>query len=236
MTILCSPKVTQHHCRVNGACRRITPFLPAGKTRADRPREDSRSLAVFIGARISFHKLSTLRACGADDGTAKRTPAAWMISLASLSCPRANRVLRVGHPNRAQIGHSCRAPKRRERRHPICFGLTVRLRTGPNLGSPVSGRCPKNHIGILPETACRKNRGSPMLKPAIDGPPSNLVGPIVVKIVDVGTSRGQRVGSSENAKLLKRQGKHHGVSTGDPHCPRGGKEAAKAACFQLLAE
>ena len=28
-----------------------------------------------------------------------------------LSCPRANRVLRVGHSNRAQMGHSCRAPR-----------------------------------------------------------------------------------------------------------------------------
>jgi hypothetical protein len=33
-----------------------------------------------------------------------------------------------------------------------------------------------------------------MLKPAIDGPHSNLAGAIVVKTVDVGTSKRQRVG------------------------------------------
>src|ERR1039457_6404339 len=32
-------------------------------------------------ARMSSRKLSALRACGADDGTANRTPSAWMISL-----------------------------------------------------------------------------------------------------------------------------------------------------------
>src|ERR1017187_3377506 len=30
---------------------------------------------------MSSRKLSALRACGADDGTANRTPSAWMISL-----------------------------------------------------------------------------------------------------------------------------------------------------------
>jgi hypothetical protein len=60
---------------------------------------------------MCFRKVSTLRASGEDDGTANRTPSAWMISLASSSCPRANRVLRLGYSNRAQMGHSCRAPR-----------------------------------------------------------------------------------------------------------------------------
>jgi hypothetical protein len=36
---------------------------------------------------MSSHKPSTLRASGADDGTAKRTPSAWMISLAPFLAP-----------------------------------------------------------------------------------------------------------------------------------------------------
>jgi hypothetical protein len=75
-----------------------------------------------------------------------------------------------------------------------------------------------------------------MLKPAINGPPSNLAGATVVKTVDVGTSKRQRVGSSKNAKWLKQQGKHHQVSTGDPLGPRRMARGCKVACFQLLAE
>src|ERR1039457_4318762 len=36
---------------------------------------------------MSSRKLSALRACGADDGTANRTPSAWMISLALFFLP-----------------------------------------------------------------------------------------------------------------------------------------------------
>ena len=38
-----------------------------------------------------------LMPCRPDDGKANRTPSAWMISLAPLSCPWANRVLSEGH-------------------------------------------------------------------------------------------------------------------------------------------
>src|ERR1700736_4417665 len=40
-----------------------------------------RCLIVFTCTQMSSRKLSTLRACGADDGTATRTPLAWMILL-----------------------------------------------------------------------------------------------------------------------------------------------------------
>jgi hypothetical protein len=45
-------------------------------------------MVVLIGTRISFRKLSTLRACGADDATANRTPSAWMILLATFLARR----------------------------------------------------------------------------------------------------------------------------------------------------
>ena len=60
--------------------------------------------------RMSRWILSTLRACGADDGTSNRTPSAWMImppTLAHGQNPFPNRVLSVGHSNRAEMGHSC---------------------------------------------------------------------------------------------------------------------------------
>jgi hypothetical protein len=85
--------------------------LPARQDTAEPAPAELAQLAVFIGTRMCFRKVSTLRASGEDDGTANRTPSAWMISLASSSCPRANRVLRLGYSNRAQMGHSCRAPR-----------------------------------------------------------------------------------------------------------------------------
>ena len=87
MTILCSPKVTQHHGQVNTPLPPGWTFLPTGKIRA-RPRLATLPVvAVFTRAQMSSRKLSTLRACGADDETAPRTPSAWMLLLApSLAC------------------------------------------------------------------------------------------------------------------------------------------------------
>jgi len=59
MTILCSPKVTQHHGQVNDALPPGSAVLPAGKTRADPASSALGRLAVFIGTRMSFRKLST---------------------------------------------------------------------------------------------------------------------------------------------------------------------------------
>jgi hypothetical protein len=79
ITILCSAKVTQHHARAGA-------LLPLGKAvcrwanhRRTGPRSNSR-LADLLNQRMP--RLSRLRAGGADDGTANRTPSAWMISLA----------------------------------------------------------------------------------------------------------------------------------------------------------
>src|SRR2546422_3311498 len=69
-------------------CRRATPFLPAGKARVNRLGQHSGALVVLIGTRMSFRKLSALRACGEDDATANRTPSAWMISLAAFLARR----------------------------------------------------------------------------------------------------------------------------------------------------
>jgi len=49
--------------------------------------QHSRGCSFASAPRMSSHKLSTLRASGADDGTANRTPSAWMISRAFLSIP-----------------------------------------------------------------------------------------------------------------------------------------------------
>src|ERR1017187_7645918 len=82
MTILCSPKVTQHHGQVNTPLPPGWTFLPTGKIRASPRLATLPVLAVFTRAQMSSRKLSTLRACGADDETAPRTPSAWMILLA----------------------------------------------------------------------------------------------------------------------------------------------------------
>ena len=80
MTILCSPKVTQHHGQVNPC---LPPFLPVWQGTGGPAAAELGPLAIFIGTPMSFRKMSTLRVGGADDGTANRTPSAWMISLAS---------------------------------------------------------------------------------------------------------------------------------------------------------
>ena len=59
-----------------------------------------------------------------------------------------------------------------------------------------------------------------MLKPAIDGPSSDPDRLTVVKTVDMAASKRQRVSPSCYSKLLNLKGNLHGVSTGDPMCPR----------------
>src|SRR5437773_8622579 len=82
MTILCSPKVTQHHGQVNRYLPPANAVFASGQDTCGPAPAELGQLAVVIGTRMSFRKVSTLRASGADDGTANRTPSAWMISLA----------------------------------------------------------------------------------------------------------------------------------------------------------
>ena len=92
-------------------------LLPVGKSRAAErryiPQPD-----LLIGPQSVSNKVSNLRACGADDVKATRTPSAWMIMLSTFLARRQIVFLRVGHSKRAQMGHSCRAP----RCWPCCFG------------------------------------------------------------------------------------------------------------------
>jgi hypothetical protein len=53
--------------------------LPQGKSQATRPRSTA---GQQFGLTCAGRELRRLRAFGADDGTAIRTPSAWMISLA----------------------------------------------------------------------------------------------------------------------------------------------------------
>src|SRR5437867_7666817 len=97
MTILCLPKVTHHHADAvaflppdrSGFCPRANPCEPG-------PPHSLR-LMGFTSSRVSSRKLSGLRAFGADDGKAHRTPSAWMILPTPSPCPAAHRVLSVGH-------------------------------------------------------------------------------------------------------------------------------------------
>jgi hypothetical protein len=59
---------------------------------------------------------------------------------------------------------------------------------------------------------------------------------IVVKIVDVGPSKRQRVGCSRTAKLLSLKIKPHRVYTGDPLGPRRMKESCKSSLFSSTCE
>src|ERR1039457_4172126 len=84
ITILCSPKVTHHHGQLGGV---LPPgksvFLPHGNCCAGLALPPP-SVGRFAGTRSLSCDLSALRAFGADDGKAPRTPLAWMISLVSL--------------------------------------------------------------------------------------------------------------------------------------------------------
>jgi hypothetical protein len=84
ITILCSPKVTHHHGQLGGV---LPPgksvFLPHGKCCAGLALPLP-AVGRFAGTRSLSCDLSALRAFGADDGKAPRTPLAWMISLVSL--------------------------------------------------------------------------------------------------------------------------------------------------------
>jgi hypothetical protein len=73
-----------------------------------------------------------------------------------------------------------------------------------------------------------------MLKPAIDGPSSDPDRLTVVKTVDVGASKRQRVYPSISAKLLNLQGNFDRVSTGDPLSPRQFSGSEELPCFQVL--
>jgi hypothetical protein len=74
MTILCSPKVTQHHGEVKCS---LPPANACSCPRARQVRTASPAvvrLLVFLGARMPSHALNTLRASGADDRRTNRTP------------------------------------------------------------------------------------------------------------------------------------------------------------------
>jgi len=97
MTILCSPKVIQHHRRVRSPLPGGTPFLPVGKIRSRRPRRLSINRPLSRERGDTCRELRALRACGADDGKAARTPFGVDDIAPAFSCPAANRVFSVGH-------------------------------------------------------------------------------------------------------------------------------------------
>jgi hypothetical protein len=63
------------------------PFLPAGKSRGGTGAA-LRQQIDFTDVRINSRKQSVLHAGGADDGAARHTPSAWMISRAFFLAPR----------------------------------------------------------------------------------------------------------------------------------------------------
>ncbi len=84
ITIGCLAKVTQHHARSG-------PLLPLGKAFCRRANHQRTGHAAtrgwLIGLTSACRKLSRLRACGADDGMANRSPSAWMISRSPFFLP-----------------------------------------------------------------------------------------------------------------------------------------------------
>jgi hypothetical protein len=89
-------------------------------------------------------------------------------------------------------------------------------------------------VRIPPEDTCRKNRGSDTSRGPIYSPPGQFLPAYVVEIVDVASSKKQRVGSSKNAKLLKPKINCMGYRP-EIHFVQGGwQRAAKVACFQVL--
>ena len=111
MTILCSPKVTQHHPqKVALLPSRTGHFCPWAK--AARTWHSARRRMIGFTAQV-----------GSDADRVLYTLFAWMTERQTArlrvddiacpsSCPAANRVLRVGHFKRAELGHFCRAPRR----------------------------------------------------------------------------------------------------------------------------
>ena len=81
MTLLCSPKVTQHHSQVNAHLSPGKAVFGRGQITRGPQRRYIPQLDFFIGPQIVSSKVSNLRACGADDVTATRAPSAWMIML-----------------------------------------------------------------------------------------------------------------------------------------------------------
>jgi hypothetical protein len=115
MTLLCSPKVTQHHLETDTACRHARAVPASGQEIASSFSEARGGRGNIAQDRMARFILSTLRACGADDGTPNRTPSAGMIlpltfARGQNSVPHC--VLSVGHSSRAEVGHSCLAPRR----------------------------------------------------------------------------------------------------------------------------
>jgi hypothetical protein len=111
MTLLCSPKVAQHHqgagaafpARQDGDSCRVQTSVRA------RCGESGRShISPFsdVCDRLTCARRRLRRALRPDDGNLKPHAAAWMISLAS-SQPTGNPVLRVGTLKRAEMDHFC---------------------------------------------------------------------------------------------------------------------------------
>lgn len=94
--------MTQHHRQVNRPVQSGSAVFAAGQVMV---RVGLASTGVLIGTRCP----PTSRAPYAPPArmTERKTHAFGVDDIAgSLSCPRANRVLRMGHSIRAQMGHS----------------------------------------------------------------------------------------------------------------------------------
>jgi len=118
MTLLCSPKVTHHHSHVDDVFAARQGAFATGQNARSSFEKHGRGPGPQAGACASASPRAAnkvgLRARGADDGKAKRTPPAWMISpptLARGQNPVPNRVPSVGHSKRAEVGHFCQAPR-----------------------------------------------------------------------------------------------------------------------------
>ena len=148
MTLLCSPKVTHHHGQLGVVVSR-------GK---DRFSCRGASVAVAGPAAIlspgTGSTVNALRAVGADE--VKSTPHAWRRGCYRRRCvlPWGKSFLRVGHSNRAQVGHFSRAPTsrgiegRRFRPEPW---RKVRTKTCPLFEADRvwhDGQCPRNRMNF----------------------------------------------------------------------------------------
>ncbi len=102
MTRVCSPRMTHR-------CTKMV-HLARGQRGVLAPAARSVPMALPLAGPVTHDdfcwKMRALPAVGANDGNPPRTPSAWMISLVSLLPIAPNRVLGVGHSNRAEVGHS----------------------------------------------------------------------------------------------------------------------------------